>query len=69
MLSLPCKGQKREKAIEVFKNLKPEEQQKVFDIIEKNEKYMNMQEFNMADIVNEDIKDDYINDEEKKSCF
>ena len=63
------KGQKREKAIEVFKNLKPEEQQKVFDIIEKNEKYMNMQEFNMADIVNEDIKDDYINDEEKKSCF
>src|SRR5450759_1702493 len=38
------KGQKREKAIEVFKNLKPEEQQKVFDIIKKDEKYMNMQE-------------------------
>jgi hypothetical protein len=60
------KGPKREKAIEVLKNLKPEERQNVFDIIKKDEKYKNMQELFMTDIVNEDIKVEYTDDEEKK---
>jgi hypothetical protein len=60
------KGPKREKAIEVLKNLKPEERQNVFDIIKKDEKYINMQELFMTDIVNEDIKVEYTDDEEKK---
>jgi len=60
------KGQKREKAIEAFKNLSPEDQQKVFDLMKKDEKYMNIQELIMTDIGNEEIKIEYKDEEEKK---
>ena len=60
------RGQKIKKTTEVLNNLSPEERQKVYDMMRKDERYIFMQKISQADILNADIEDEYIDDEKKK---